>query len=165
MRRIWSFLTYLWSRLCSVNRSCRKGFRPCYNHRCVANSRFCDGIDDCGDNSDEAYCGSESYSFDLTFKLPYVSGQDPAPLMLKWIWHTRPHAVPSLHCLMSTKIIKSTNSKRLLTPTLKSRFESLVKSWVARLIFWFSWWNNLVKVGLCLWIWWRVMGSKQVSLV
>lgn len=44
---------------CSVNRSCRKGFRPCYNQRCVANSRFCDGIDDCGDNSDEAYCSSE----------------------------------------------------------------------------------------------------------
>lgn len=120
--RIWSFLTYLWIPLCSVNRSCRKGFRPCYNHRCVANSRFCDGIDDCGDNSDEAYCSSESYSFDLTFKLSYVSGQDPATLMLKWIWHTRPHAVPSLHCLMSTKIIKSTNSKRLLTLTLKNSF-------------------------------------------
>lgn len=45
--------------LFSVNRSCRKGFRPCYNQRCVANSRFCDGIDDCGDNSDEAYCSSE----------------------------------------------------------------------------------------------------------
>lgn len=51
--------------LCSDNRSCRSGFRPCYNQRCVANSRFCDGFDDCGDNSDEAFCGSESPSFDL----------------------------------------------------------------------------------------------------
>lgn len=95
---------------------------------------------------------------------PTSQGGTPAPLMLKWVWHTRPHAVPSLHCLMSTKIIKSTNSKRLLTSTLKICFESLAKSWVARLVmFWLSWWNNLVKVSLWLWIWWRVMGSKQIK--
>ncbi|KTG37210.1 hypothetical protein cypCar_00029349 [Cyprinus carpio] len=38
--------------------SCRKGHRPCYNRRCVANNRFCDGMDDCGDNSDEAFCNN-----------------------------------------------------------------------------------------------------------
>lgn len=64
--------------LCSVNRSCRKGFRPCYNQRCVANSRFCDGMDDCGDNSDEAYCSSECQQpFDPPH-LPQPRGRDSA---------------------------------------------------------------------------------------
>ncbi|CDQ88389.1 unnamed protein product [Oncorhynchus mykiss] len=40
------------------NRICRRGFRACYNQRCVANGRFCDGVDDCGDNSDEAFCNN-----------------------------------------------------------------------------------------------------------
>lgn len=112
--------------LCSVNRSCRKGFRPCYNQRCVANSRFCDGIDDCGDNSDEAFCSSESQPFDLLFNPSCLWGQDPATLMLILIWHARPHAVLSLHCLMSPKIIKSAQIQRgFQPPPSKAAFESL----------------------------------------
>lgn len=120
------FLTYLWISLCSVNRSCRKGFRPCYNQRCVSNSRFCDGIDDCGDNSDEAFCSSESQPFDLLFKLSCLWGQEPATLMLILIQHARPHAVLSLHRLMSPKIIKRTQIQRgSQPPFLKASFDSM----------------------------------------
>lgn len=60
----WS-LTHTCNSICLDNRSCRKGFRPCYNQRCVATNRFCDGIDDCGDNSDEALCSSKLQPCDL----------------------------------------------------------------------------------------------------
>lgn len=101
----------------SDNRSCRKGFRPCYNQRCVANSRFCDKIDDCGDNSDEAFCASESHPFDLLFNLPYLRGQNPTTLMLRLINRRRPHAVLSPHRLMSPRSSNpnQTNSKKLST--------------------------------------------------
>ncbi|MGH0120697.1 UNVERIFIED_CONTAM: hypothetical protein FKN15_035083 [Acipenser sinensis] len=50
---------------CVYNRNCRKGFKRCYNQRCVANSRFCDGLDDCGDNSDEVNCNNNTECFDF----------------------------------------------------------------------------------------------------
>lgn len=34
----------------------------------MANNHFCDGIDDCGDNSDEAFCNSK-YEFQYNFKI------------------------------------------------------------------------------------------------
>uniref|UniRef100_A0A8C2AJR3 Low density lipoprotein receptor-related protein 1Ba n=1 Tax=Cyprinus carpio TaxID=7962 RepID=A0A8C2AJR3_CYPCA len=44
------------------NRNCRHGFKSCYNQRCVANHQFCNGANDCGDNSDEVYCNNSSCS-------------------------------------------------------------------------------------------------------
>lgn len=149
--------TYLWISLCSVNRSCRKGFRPCYNQRCVANSRFCDGIDDCGDNSDEAFCSSESQPFDLLLNPSCLWGHDRATLMLILIWHARPHAVLSLHCLISPKIIKSAQIQRgSQPPPLKAAFESLDNALcpfnMARPIsFWPWWWNNSFN-SICLFL-------------
>ena len=40
----------------SVTRICPSGFFPCYNNRCVAMSLQCDGVNDCGDSSDELNC-------------------------------------------------------------------------------------------------------------
>lgn len=96
----------------SDNRSCRKGFRPCYNQRCVASSRFCDGIDDCGDNSDEAFCSSELQPFDVV-SYPFCL-KEPIQdlLMLMLIQHTWPHSVLSSYCLMSPKIIRTAQIKR-----------------------------------------------------
>lgn len=105
------------------NRSCRKGFRPCYNQRCVANSRFCDGIDDCGDNSDEAFCGSESQPFDLLF--------NPLLLLRAGYSHTNAHINTARWAACCAKPSPSnehqhhkerTNSKTVPTSTLKSRF-------------------------------------------
>lgn len=152
----WLFLHLLISNrllnfYCSVNRSCRKGFRPCYNQRCVANSRFCDGIDDCGDNSDEAFCSSESQPFDLLFKLSCLWGQDPATLMLILIRHTRPQAALSLRRLMSPKIITSAQIQRgSQPPPLKAAFGSpnntLCPVNTARLTLFWPWrGNNPVK--------------------
>ena len=104
------------SSICSDNRNCRRGFRPCYNQRCVASSRFCDGIDDCGDNSDEAFCSSELQPFDLLFYPFCLSGQNPVTLMLMLMQHARPHAALSLHCLMSPKILSSVQIKRDARP-------------------------------------------------
>ncbi|MEQ2217746.1 hypothetical protein XENOCAPTIV_021524 [Xenoophorus captivus] len=42
------------------NRVCKKGYRRCVNGRCVGHSSWCNGQDDCGDNSDEVFCNSES---------------------------------------------------------------------------------------------------------
>lgn len=37
--------------------ACRISEYPCRNNRCVRLDRYCDGHDDCGDNSDEPpYC-------------------------------------------------------------------------------------------------------------
>lgn len=44
------------------NRSCRRGFKPCYNRRCVPHSKLCDGENDCGDNSDELDCKGKHMS-------------------------------------------------------------------------------------------------------
>lgn len=38
---------------------CKKGYRRCVNGRCVGHGSWCDGRDDCGDNSDEMFCNSE----------------------------------------------------------------------------------------------------------
>nr|XP_042700082.1 LOW QUALITY PROTEIN: prolow-density lipoprotein receptor-related protein 1 [Chrysemys picta bellii] len=47
------------SPLCSSpagSRKCKKGFLHCMNGRCLANAFWCNGMDDCGDNSDEVPC-------------------------------------------------------------------------------------------------------------
>ena len=36
--------------------ACREGEFQCFNGNCIPQSAMCDGIDDCGDNSDER-CG------------------------------------------------------------------------------------------------------------
>ncbi|XP_078065094.1 prolow-density lipoprotein receptor-related protein 1-like, partial [Mustelus asterias] len=38
------------------NRKCRTGYRRCINGRCLLTAKWCNGLDDCGDNSDEAFC-------------------------------------------------------------------------------------------------------------
>lgn len=43
-----------------ANRVCKKGYRRCVNGRCVGHGSWCDGRDDCGDNSDEMFCNGES---------------------------------------------------------------------------------------------------------
>lgn len=43
----------------SANRVCKKGHRRCVNGRCVPHSAWCNGKDDCQDNSDETFCNSE----------------------------------------------------------------------------------------------------------
>lgn len=111
--------------MCADNRSCRRGYRPCYNQRCVANSRFCDGIDDCGDNSDEAFCSSESAPFDLLFNPPCLRGHDPTSLMLMLILNVRLHAALSLCCLMSPRITQGLQTQR---QTLHPRETSLLRA-------------------------------------
>lgn len=46
--------------LCSANRVCKKGYKRCVNGRCVGHSSWCNGRDDCGDNSDELFCNGKS---------------------------------------------------------------------------------------------------------
>lgn len=41
------------------SRKCKKGYLHCMNGRCVASRYWCDGVDNCGDNSDEVPCNSE----------------------------------------------------------------------------------------------------------
>lgn len=43
-----------------ANRVCKKGYRRCVNGRCVGHGSWCNGLDDCGDNSDEIFCNSKS---------------------------------------------------------------------------------------------------------
>lgn len=99
----------------SDNRTCRRGFRSCYNQRCVASGRFCDGIDDCGDNSDEAFCSSE-FAAVWSHALACLWGQDLVTLMPMLIQLTRPHAVLSPRCLISPEIIRSAQIKRDAQP-------------------------------------------------
>lgn len=51
--------------LCVDKRDCRGGYKRCNNQRCVVDTRFCDGVNDCGDNSDEASCNSKSIRLSL----------------------------------------------------------------------------------------------------
>lgn len=46
--------------LCSANRVCKKGYKRCVNGRCVGHSSWCNGRDDCGDNSDELFCNGKT---------------------------------------------------------------------------------------------------------
>lgn len=42
-------------RYCAL-RYCKDGFFKCSNNRCVSKSSQCDGVDNCGDLSDEEHC-------------------------------------------------------------------------------------------------------------
>uniref|UniRef100_A0A670IUS4 LDL receptor related protein 1 n=1 Tax=Podarcis muralis TaxID=64176 RepID=A0A670IUS4_PODMU len=42
------------------NRKCKKGYLHCTNKRCVHSRDWCNGRDDCGDNSDEVPCNKTS---------------------------------------------------------------------------------------------------------
>ncbi|KAF4796728.1 hypothetical protein TURU_081715 [Turdus rufiventris] len=42
------------------SRKCKKGYLHCMNGRCVASRYWCDGVDNCGDNSDEVPCNKTS---------------------------------------------------------------------------------------------------------
>lgn len=41
------------------SRKCKKGYLHCMNGRCIASRYWCNGVDDCGDNSDEVPCNSK----------------------------------------------------------------------------------------------------------
>ena len=43
----------------TANRACKKGYRKCVNGRCITQYSWCNGHDDCGDNSDELFCNGE----------------------------------------------------------------------------------------------------------
>lgn len=62
-RARYSFDFYNWALLpfssFSANRVCKKGYRRCVNGRCVPHTAWCNGKDDCEDNSDETFCNSE----------------------------------------------------------------------------------------------------------
>lgn len=47
--------------MCLANRVCKKGYKRCVNGRCVGHSSWCNGRDDCGDNSDELFCNGKTY--------------------------------------------------------------------------------------------------------
>ena len=51
---------------------CLQNQFTCTNRMCVANSKTCDGSNDCGDFSDEIVPCSGKYS-DPSFKLPFLS--------------------------------------------------------------------------------------------
>ena len=38
-----------------ARRSCPANYVTCFNHRCVSNKVKCNGLDDCGDGTDEIY--------------------------------------------------------------------------------------------------------------
>lgn len=49
---------------------CRQYEFQCSNRRCVDERVKCDGVNDCGDNSDETQCGKQAVHFsnDIFFK-------------------------------------------------------------------------------------------------
>lgn len=55
------------------SRTCPSDFFHCENNRCIANTRVCDGLNSCGDYSDEILCNCSDDQFRCSLGGPCVN--------------------------------------------------------------------------------------------